>query len=157
MLLQVLKYDILCDGPIGRRKVPSAPKAASPIAFPDRREFTLDLVGRSSLHLAHEIADCELWRHRYEHVDVIARQNTANDINAIFSAHLADDIANALTQITLENLVAIFRRPHDVIAVIKNAVFSSVVLHDRILRKMSLEPLRAAHFPEDTIINDSSR
>ena len=51
VLFQVLKYDVLCDGAVGGREVPPAPKPAAPIALADMWELALHLVRRTALHL----------------------------------------------------------------------------------------------------------
>jgi len=73
MLFEVLKYDGFGNCAVGCREIPAPPKSAAPIAPAQIREFPLHLVGRTTLHLAHEIGTGELWRHRNKHVDVVAR------------------------------------------------------------------------------------
>ena len=92
MLFKVLKYDVLRDGTRCRREVPAAPEMAAPVPFADGGKFPLDLVGRSALHLADQIADGQFRRHRHEHVDVIARQHALDDLDAILSTDLPDDL-----------------------------------------------------------------
>ena len=54
--------------------------------------------------------------------------------------------------LTDQNLVAIFRRPDEVITMVVNAVFAGVILHDLILGKNEPWPHRRLIFPEDKII-----
>lgn len=54
----------------------------------------------------------------------IGRQHTTDDINVSLPANLAADVSNMQTDIALQPLVAVFRRPDDVIAVAENTVAS---------------------------------
>ena len=57
MLLQVLKYNVLCDCTVGGRKIAPAPKVTPPIALFQLRELALHFVGGTPLHFAHQVAD----------------------------------------------------------------------------------------------------
>jgi len=48
---------------------------------------------------------------------------------------LADDFSNTVLQFTAKNLEAVFGDPNHMIAMIENAVFACVVLHDHTLQK----------------------
>jgi hypothetical protein len=52
-------------------------------------------------------------------MDMVARQYTLDDRHAQFGADLADDIANAPSQNALEDLVAVFRGPDDVMPMVE--------------------------------------
>jgi len=73
-------------------------------------------------------------------MDVIARQHAVDDFDTVFSTNLATDIAHPPLNAALQNFIAIFCRPDEVIAMVKNAVFSSGILHVFILPKMNLSP-----------------
>ena len=90
------KYTSLGDGPVGGRKVPTAPKAPAPVTLLDLWELALDFVRRSPLHQPHQIADRLLRRDRYKHVDVVVRQHAFDDLNSVLSADLPTD-SNMLT------------------------------------------------------------
>ncbi len=85
MIFQVLKYDVFGDGTVGGRKVPAAPKSATPAALADMWELALYSVGRTALHLAHQIGDDQPRLHRDEHLHVVARQHPAQDIDSVFA------------------------------------------------------------------------
>jgi len=53
---------------------------------------------------------------------MVARQDPFDDMNAQFVARLDDKLANAGPHRTLQNLVAVFCCPHDVVSVIKSRV-----------------------------------
>lgn len=57
VVFEVLKYDVLRDCPVGGRKVSPAPKSLAPVPLFQLREFTLYFMGRSTLHLTHQIAN----------------------------------------------------------------------------------------------------
>ena len=59
---------------------------------------------------------------RQEHMDMVARQDPFDDMDAQFVARLADNLANASPHRTLQNLIAVFCCPHDVVPVIKSRV-----------------------------------
>jgi len=116
--------------PLVVEKYPRAQKAPAPVALLDLGEFALDFVRRSALHEAHQVADRQLWRDRYEHVDVVARQHAFDDLDRVLCANLAANITDPQAQSALQHLEAVFRRPDDVIAVIVNAMLAGRVLHD---------------------------
>jgi hypothetical protein len=93
-------------------------------------KFALHLVGRTAFHLSHQITHRQLWRHRHEHVDMIARQHASDNVNVIFRADLPDDVSHAQPDIAEQNFVTILRRPDQVIAVVENAMFTLIVLHE---------------------------
>ena len=53
---------------------------------------------------------------------MIARQDPFDDMDAQFVARLDDNLADAAPHRTLQNLVAVFCCPHDVVPVIKSRV-----------------------------------
>ena len=73
-------------------------------------------------------------RYRDEHMDMIARQHTLDDLHAHFTTDLPDDVPHPLPQFPLQHLVAILGDPDDVIAVVKNRVTSSAM-------KLRLKPV----------------
>jgi len=71
-----------------------APKPAFPVPFSYGRKLLLHLERRTALHLAHQIRDRELGRHRYEHVDMIARKYPVQDFDLVLAANLAADVTH---------------------------------------------------------------
>lgn len=69
--------------------------------------------------------------HRHEHVDVIARQHSAQDVDLVLPADLTENVADTQAQRPGQDLVAVLSRPDDMIAVIVNAVFAGIILHHR--------------------------
>ncbi len=102
---------------------------AAPVASADRRKFPLRPVRRTALHLAHQIRNGQLGRHRDEHMHVAARQHPAQEADTVLSTDLAANVAHPQTQRPAQHLAAVFGGPHDVIAVAENAVFAGIILH----------------------------
>ncbi len=127
---------------------------ASPKPLFQRGKLALHFVGRPALHLANQIADSKLRRHRYKHVDMISGENAPNDTDTILCANLMNDFTSPKADVTLKNVISVLRRPDDMEPVVKNAMLAFIVLHVQILPKMSLYP-SAAHFWEDLNIRDS--
>ncbi len=78
--------------------------------------------------------------------------DTDIDVDPVLAADLTANVAHPQTQRAGQDLVTVFGRPDDVIAMIKNAVFAGVILHDLILGKNEPWPNRRLIFPEDKII-----
>ena len=92
-------------------------------------ELLLDFARRTPLCPAHEVADRDIWRNLDEHVDVILRQGAVDDRHAHLLAHLPDDLAHPQADIANQHLVAILRRPDDVVAMMKSRVTTLAVAH----------------------------
>lgn len=73
-------------------------------------------------------------------MDVIARQHPAQDVDLVLPADLTANVADTQAQRPGQDLLTVLRRPDDMVAVIENAVFTGIILHQRTLRKMSLRP-----------------
>ena len=70
-------------------------------------------------------------------MDVIGRQDAADDIDAFLAAELTADVADAQPDLTRQHLMAVLGQPDDVIAMIENTVAASVLVHVLTLWKMS--------------------
>ena len=66
---------------------------------------------------------------------MVTGHDATDDIHAIFRANPTFNLTDTLLNISLQNLVAIFRRPHDVIAVIEHAMFAFIIVHDHTFQK----------------------
>ena len=67
-------------------------------------------------------------------MDMVARRYPADDLHTVFRAHLPDDVPDTHPKIPAQHLVAIRRRPHDMIPMGENAVLALVVMHDLMSR-----------------------
>jgi len=110
--------------PLVVEKIPAAPKVAAPIALFKIWEFSLHFVGRAALHQTHQVTDGQLWRDRHEHVDMVARQHSSDDLDAVLSTDLAADVTNPQLNVALQHLVAILGRPNDapLVTLLRNAL-----------------------------------
>jgi len=123
MPFKVLKYDVFCEGTVGRREVPAPPKPSAPVTLLELRARALDLMGRPAFHQSHQIADRKFGRDRYDHMNVVARQQTFDDLDAGLRTDLSADIPDA--QLTFENFEAVLRRPDEVVSVIVHAMLAT--------------------------------
>lgn len=135
MLFKSLKYDVFRDCAVCGRKVPPAPKVAAPIAMLQPWKFAEKLKGGSVRYPSHQLAHGNFGRDRHEDVQVVRRYEHLQDLHAIFCAHLPGDFPNPDLHVTTQDFEAVFGRPDQVIAMVKNVVLSSVELHDYSLRK----------------------
>ena len=94
MIGEVLKYQVFGDAAAGCREIAPRPEMAAPIALLDLWKLLLDASRRTSFDPAHDVAQRVLRWHRDEHVDVVFRQNTLDDLNAELSADLANDLTH---------------------------------------------------------------
>lgn len=109
-----------------------------PVPLFQGRKFALQLVGRTPFHQPHQVADGQFRRDGYEHVDMIARQHATDDFDAILLTDLTANVAHPQLDVTLQNLVPIFCRPHQVITMVKNAMFAGGILRVLMLPRMNL-------------------
>ncbi len=80
-------------------------------------------------------------------MNVITGQDAPNDLYAVLSTDLLDDLPRPKLQGSAEDFEPVLRRPDDVITVIENAVFAGVILHDFILPKCEpCSPSGGSHF-----------
>ena len=75
-------------------------------------------------------------------MDVIGRQYATDDLDTVLRTDLTTDLADPQLDVASQYLVPVLGRPHQMIAVIKNAMLPCGILHDRILQKMNLTPRR---------------
>ena len=113
MIVQVLKYGFVCDGPGGCRKTAPAPESAAPVPLANFGKFALDPVGRTALHLTDGIGDGEFLGHGHDHVHVVTGQNAMQDVDTVLLAYLATNGPNPEPQVADQDLVAVLRRPDD--------------------------------------------
>ena len=128
----VAKYDVVGDIAACGTEVPPGPKAAAPVALADVGKLLLDFPRGAPLEASHHVADGKLGRDRDEHVDVIARQDAADNGYAEFLAGLPDDVADTFAQGAAKHPVAVLADPNDVKPMIIDSVFSGVVAHSRL-------------------------
>ncbi len=128
MLFQVLKYDVFGDRTVGGGEIPASPEPTSPIVPAQRGKFPLHSVRRTALHPAHQIGNRELLRHRHEHVDVVAVQDPAQDVDLVLAANLAADVTHPQAHLTGQHLEPVLCRPDEMVSMVEIAVLSGVIL-----------------------------
>lgn len=133
MLFEVLKYDVFGDGTFGCREIPASPEPTAPITPAQFWELPLDLVGRTPLHPAHQIGNRELRRHRHEHMDMVARKNTAQDFDIVLPTHLPTDVSHAQAHRTPQYLEPVLGGPDEMIPVVVYAMATGGVVHGHTL------------------------
>ena len=89
-------------------------------------------MGRTALHLTDEIGDGELWGHGHDHVHMVTGQNAMQDVDTVLLAYLATNGPNPEPQVADQDLVAVLRRPDDMVPVVINAMCGAIILHNTI-------------------------
>ena len=92
-------------------------------------ELLLDFARRASLDAAHEVADRDLGRDFDEHVDMIGRQDPADDRDVHFSADLLDDVAHPQADLPVQDLEPVFGCPDNVVTMVKDRVTAGAACH----------------------------
>ena len=126
MILEILKYRLVCDVAAGRAEVAPRPEMATPVTFAKFWELHLNAMRRAPLDTANEVADRDLRGYLHEHVDMLFGQNARYDLDAQFFAHLPNDGSYPLAQCSFQNLIAILCNPNDVVTMVKNGMTSGL-------------------------------
>jgi hypothetical protein len=74
MILEILKYSLVCDVAAGSAGSLS-PRMATPVTFAKFWELHLHSVRGTAFDSAHEVADRNVGRYLDEHVDMLSGQN----------------------------------------------------------------------------------
>src|SRR5450759_5366904 len=128
MILEILKYRLVCDVSAGRAEVAPRPEMAAPVTFAKFWELHLNAMRRAPFDTANEVADRDMRWYVDEHVDVLFGQNAGDDLDSQFLADLPDNRSYPLPQRAFQNLIAVFGDPDDdVVAMVKNGVTSGCI------------------------------
>src|SRR6478672_8065441 len=127
MILEILKYSLVCDVAAGSAEVASRPEMAAPVTFAKFWELHLNAMRRAPFDTANEVADRDMRWYLDEHVDMLFGQNARDDLYPQFLADLPNDGTYPLAQCSFQNLIAIFGNPDDVVAMVKNGVTSGCI------------------------------
>src|ERR1700731_505927 len=74
MILEILKYRLVCDVAAGGAKVAPRPEMATPVTFAKFWELHLNAMRRAPFDTANEIADRDMRWYLDEHVDMLFGQ-----------------------------------------------------------------------------------
>src|ERR1035437_1706204 len=147
MILEILKYRLVCDVSAGRAEVAPRPEMAAPVTFAKFWELHLNAMRRAPFDTANEGAARDMRWDLDEHVDVPFGQNAGDDLDSQFLADLPDNRSYPLPQRAFQNLIAVFGDPDDVVAMLKNGVTSGCIAH-RLPPKKGVPPCGNALFTE---------
>src|ERR1700736_1229156 len=117
MILEILKYRLVCDVAAGGAKVAPRPEMATPVTFAKFWELHLNAMRRAPFDTANEIADRDIG------------QNARDDLYPQFLANLPNDGSYPLAQCSFQDFIAILGDPDDVVAMVKNGVTSGCIAH----------------------------
>src|ERR1700719_2775911 len=140
MILEILKYSLVCDVAAGSAEVASRPEMATPVTFAKFWELHLNAMRRAPFDTANEVADRDMRWYLDEHVDMLFGQNARDDLYPQFLANLPNDGSYPLAQCSFQNFIAILGDPDDVVAMVKNGVTSGYIAH-RLTPKKGRWPL----------------
>ena len=68
-------------------------------------------------------------------MNVVARNDTADNRDIIFRANTSDNFTDPTLDIPSKHLEAVLGRPHHMITMIENAVFAFIIVHDHTFQK----------------------
>src|ERR1700730_9699184 len=108
MILEILKYRLVCDVAAGSAEVAPRPEMATPVTFAKFWELHLNAMRRAPFDTSNDVRD---------------------DLYPQFLADLPNDGSYPLAQCSFQNLIAIFGNPDDVVAMVKNGVTSGCIAH----------------------------
>src|SRR3984893_143709 len=129
MILEILKYRLVCDVAAGSAEVAPRPEMATPVTFAKFWELHLNAMRRAPFDTSNDVADRDMRWYLDEHVDMLFGQNARDDLYPQFLADLPNDGSYPLAQCSFQNLIAIFGNPDDVVAMVKNGVTSGCIAH----------------------------
>src|SRR3984893_301097 len=137
MILEILKYRLVCDVAAGSAEVAPRPEMATPVTFAKFWELHLNAMRRAPFDTSNDVADRDMRWYLDEHMDMLFGQNARDDLYSQFLADLPNDGSYPLAQCSFQNLIAILGNPDDVVAMVKNGVASGCIAH-RLFRKMGV-------------------
>lgn len=134
-----MTFDIVLDHLIrnvagGTGEVTTRPHSLAPVVLLQNFKLPLHLVAGVPLDPLNELADCDLGRDRYEYVDVVGSNDSADDLDVHLRADLTGQVSKAVAYRPTQHPLAVLRRPHQVQMDAKDAVAAmSVLAHNATL------------------------
>jgi hypothetical protein len=111
LALNVGFNDLIRDIAATAAKVAPRPHMPPPIALPHRRKFPQQYIGTLSLQPLYQSADRHLGWYRQHHVNMVSRDMSLQDIDALPSAFFPHHVANPLGNRTPEHFMTILGDP----------------------------------------------
>src|SRR2546430_15273841 len=91
MILEILKYRLVCDVAAGSAEVAPRPEMATPVTFAKFWELHLNAMRRAPFDTSNDVADRDMRWYLDEHVDMLFGQNARDDLYPQFLADLPND------------------------------------------------------------------
>src|ERR1700730_15309833 len=86
MILEILKYRLVCDVAAGSAEVAPRPEMATPVTFAKFWELHLNAMRRAPFDTSNDVADRDMRWYLDEHVDMLFGQNARDDLYPQFLA-----------------------------------------------------------------------
>ncbi len=99
----------------GGTEVATRPDGLAPVAFFEMREFLLQASRRTAFEILHHLGWTQARRTTDQHMDMVFTDMTFQDVNVAAHADLPDDVPRSLGHFALQDGIAIFRHPDQVI------------------------------------------
>src|SRR5437868_6433172 len=80
MILEILKYRLVCDVAAGSAEVAPRPEMATPVSFAKFWELHLNAMRRAPFDTSNDVADRDMRWYLDEHVDMLFGQNARDDL-----------------------------------------------------------------------------
>src|ERR1700730_15159152 len=128
MILEILKYRLVCDVAAGSAEVAPRPEMATPVTLAKFWGLPLTSMRRAPFYTSTDVAYLDMRWYLDEHVDMLFGQPARDDLYPQFLADLPNDGSYPLAQCSFQNLIAIFGNPDDVVAM-ENGVTSGCIAH----------------------------
>src|SRR5689334_22832054 len=128
MLFNVVLDLFLTDGSDTGTEVAPCPQMLSPIAFLQVRKLILQFARGRSFQILSDFGWAQLWRARYQQVDMVNTDMALHDGDVSAQAQLADDFARSFSNFRSQYLVTVFGHPHEVILDVIRRVWPFAIL-----------------------------
>ena len=130
MMLKILLHNFIRDLARAPRPVPDCPEVTAPVALSQTRIFLLQDSRRTSFQALDQIRKRYFWRIFDVHMDVVTTYYAAEDSHILSIANLHQQLATSNFYVALQNVITIFRCPHQMRCETRRGVSAfSVLFH----------------------------
>lgn len=151
-----MRLDVLSDHLIGH--IPSAdgeiaprPQVASPILAAQLTKLLQQTSAGTSFQALHQHADCQMWRHRQQQMDVVTGDMPTHDVHLQGRTRLPDQFAQAHCDLSAQYRLAVFGDPDHMILQVVNRMRRFSVAHqphrDQLVCHPADDNVRAGDLP----------